>query len=660
MIPEIGHFSLWLALGVSIILGVLPMVGAHRNNSVWMGLARPCALVLFVLVSIAFVCLATSFVRHDFSVLNVAMNSNSALPLEYRIAATWGSHEGSLLLWVFMLCVWMVAVARFSAHLPQPVMARTLAVMGLISMGFLLFLLLTSNPFERLFPAAPDGKDLNPLLQDPGMVFHPPLLYMGYVGFSVAFSFAISALIGGNLDTTWARWTRPWTTFAWIFLTIGIALGSWWAYYELGWGGWWFWDPVENASFMPWLIGTALIHSLAVTEKRGSFKSWTVLLAIMAFSLSLLGTFLVRSGVLSSVHAFATDPKRGLFILTFLAIAVGASLSLYAWRAPKVGLGARFALVSRESTLLGNNVMLVVAAAAVLLGTLYPLLLDALGMGKISVGPPYFDSVFVPLMAPTLFLMGVGPIMRWKESEVPDVARRLRWAVVVAVLASLGTGWIAGGISLVATLGFVMAFWVLAAVVTQWWETVYQRGHGLGGVIRRSRQLPRAMVGMMVAHLGVAAFCFGVTMVRSYQVEQDVKMNVGDTTTVNGYTFAFRGAIEVPGPNYVAMRGLVDVTRNGQPVTQMRPEKRVYRVQQNPMTEAAIDPGITRDLYVSLGEQVEGGAWIVRVYVKPFIDWIWMGCLVMALGGLLAATDRRYRSKVRKTEPALSGVGAAA
>ena len=656
MIPEIGHFMLWLALGVSVVLGVLPMAGAQRNNPEWMHLARPAAQVLFVLVAIAFVCLAASFVRHDFSVLNVATNSNSALPLEYRIAATWGSHEGSLLLWVFMLCVWMVAVARFSAHLPLPVVARTLSVMGLISLGFLLFLLLTSNPFERLFPIPVDGRDLNPLLQDPGMVFHPPLLYMGYVGFSVAFSFAISALIGGNLDATWARWSRPWTTFAWMFLTIGIALGSWWAYYELGWGGWWFWDPVENASFMPWLIGTALIHSLAVTEKRGSFKSWTVLLAIVAFSLSLLGTFLVRSGVLSSVHAFATDPTRGLFILAFLAIAVGGSLALYAWRAPKVGLGARFEVVSRETTLLGNNVMLVVACAAVLLGTLYPLLLDALGLGKISVGPPYFDSVFMPLMAPTLFLMGVGPMVRWKAAEVPDVARRLRWAFVVAILASLGTGWMAGGISLVASIGFALAFWVLASVATHWWETVHQKGQGLVGIVRKSRQMPRAVVGMMVAHLGVAAFCFGVTMVKSYQVEQDVRMNVGDTTTVSGYTFAFRGAIEVPGPNYVAMRGLVDVTRDGRPVAQMKPEKRVYRVQQNPMTEAAISPGLTRDLYVSLGEEVEGGAWIVRVYVKPFIDWIWGGCLIMALGGFLAATDRRYRSKVRKTQPAVDVV----
>ena len=654
MIPEIGHFLLWLALGVSLVLGILPMAGAARRNTEWMLLARPAAYTLFVLIGLAFLCLVVSFVRHDFSVMNVASNSNSALPLPYRIAASWGSHEGSLLLWALMLSGWTFAVARFSAHLPLPVLARTLAVMGLISVGFLLFMLLTSNPFDRLFPAPADGRDLNPLLQDPGMVFHPPLLYMGYVGFSVAFAFAISALIGGNLDSTWARWTRPWTTVAWMFLTVGIALGSWWAYYELGWGGWWFWDPVENASFMPWLIGTALIHSLAVTEKRGSFKSWTVLLAIVAFSLSLLGTFLVRSGVLSSVHAFATDPKRGLFILAFLTLAVGASLALYAWRAPKVGLGARFSLVSRETALLGNNVMLVVAAAAVLLGTLYPLLLDALGMGKISVGPPYFDSVFMPLMAPALFLMGIGPITRWREAELPDIARRLRWAMAVAIIAALATGWIVGRISVVATIGLVMAFWVMASVATDFWDKVHTPGSGLTGVPRKIRQLPRATVGMMVAHLGVAAFCFGVTMVKTYEVERDVQMEIGDTTTVNGYTFTFRGAREVAGPNYAAMRGLVEVTRDGKKITDMRPEKRVYRVQQNPMTEAAIYPRVTGDLYVSLGEPTERGAWIVRVYVKPFIDWIWGGCLIMALGGLLAATDRRYRSKVRKDQPEAS------
>ena len=645
LIPEIGHFALWLALGVALALGTVPMAGAATGRRDWMSIARPGAYTLFVLVVVAFVCLVASFVRHDFSVLYVASNSNTALPLAYRIAGVWGGHEGSLLLWVQMLCLWTVAVAAFSRHLPQVVVARILAVMGLVSVGFLLFMLLTSNPFDRLFPAPPDGRDLNPLLQDPGMVIHPPMLYMGYVGFSVAFAFAIAALLGGNLDSTWARWTRPWTTVAWMFLTIGIALGSSWAYYELGWGGWWFWDPVENASLMPWLLGTALIHSLAVTEKRNSFKSWTVLLAILVFSFSLLGTFLVRSGVLSSVHAFATDPRRGLFILAFLTVVVGASFALYAWRAPTVGLGKRFALWSKESALLGNNVLLLVAALAILLGTLYPLLLDALGLGKISVGPPYFDAVFMPLMAPTVFLMGVGPLARWKETDLPSLALRLRWAAAVAVLASLGVGALAGEVRLVSTLGLLMAFWVVGSVATDLWERVHPAGGSWADAPAKARQIPRALAGMMLAHLGIAAFCFGVVMVKTYEVERDVKMAVGDTTTVRGYTFTFGGVKELQGPNYVAMQGQMQVAREGGSVLEMRPEKRIYRVQQNPMTEAAIDAGVTRDLYVSLGEQVEGGAWIVRVYVKPFIDWIWGGCLLMALGGWLAVTDRRYRRK---------------
>jgi cytochrome c-type biogenesis protein CcmF len=661
MIPEFGHFLLWLALGVTLVMGTVPMLGAARGRADWMALARPATLLLFVLVALSYVCLTVSFVNHDFSVLYVASNSNSALPLPYRIAAVWGGHEGSLLLWVLMLCVWMLAVARFSVHLPLAVLARILAVMGLVTLGFLLFMLLTSNPFDRLWPAAADGRDLNPLLQDPGMVIHPPLLYMGYVGFSVAFAFAIAALIGGNLDSTWARWTRPWTTVAWMFLTCGIALGSWWAYYELGWGGWWFWDPVENASFMPWLVGTALIHSLAVTEKRGSFKSWTVLLAIMAFSLSLLGTFLVRSGVLSSVHAFATDPKRGLFILAFLVITIGASLALYAWRAPKVGLGARFDLVSRETALLANNVLLVVAAAAVLLGTLYPLALDALGLGKISVGPPYFDSVFMPLMAPAVFLMGIGPMARWKSATLPDLAMRLRWAAGVAVVAAVGSGWLAGEITWVGTFGLLMAFWVVAALLIHLQELVWPKGAKLADAPGRFKLIPRATYGMMLAHLGIAVFCFGVAMVKSYEIERDVKMASGDSTTLRGYTFTFRGAREIQGPNYVAMQGLIEVTRDGRKVNELLPEKRIYRVQQNMMTEAAIDTGFTRDLYVALGESVDDGkAWIVRLYVKPFIDWIWGGAFMMALGGLLAATDRRYRARQRSVQGMSGTVGAAA
>ena len=645
MIPEIGHFSLWLALGVAFALGTIPMWAAAKGRMDLMALARPLGYALFALVTFASICLMMSFVTSDFSVLYVANNSNTHLPIQYKIAGFWGGHEGSLLLWVQMLCFWMVAVALFSKHLPQEVLSRILSVMGLVSIGFLLFMLLTSNPFDRLFPVPADGHDLNPLLQDPGMVTHPPMLYMGYVGFSVAFAFAIAALIGGNLDATWARWTRPWTTVAWLFLTIGIALGSAWAYYELGWGGWWFWDPVENASLMPWLLGTALIHSLAVTEKRSSFKNWTVMLAILAFSFSLLGTFLVRSGVLSSVHAFATDPRRGLFILAFLTIVIGSSFTLFAWRAPTVGLGARFALISKETALLANNVLFLVAAGAVLLGTLYPLLLDALGMGKISVGPPYFDSVFMPLMAPTIFLMGIGPMARWKEASVPDLTKRLGWAAGVTVVASLLTGWIAGQVHLVATLGLLMSFWIFSSVSTDLWERVKPDGKGVAEVGRKLRLIPRALAGMMVAHIGVAVFCFGVVMVKAYEVESDVKMSAGDTTTVRGNTFKFLGTKEVQGPNYSATQADVEVTRDGKLVTQLHPQKRIFQVQQNPMTEAAIAPRITGDLYVSMGEEVEGGAWIIRVYVKPFVDWIWGGCLLMALGGVLAVSDRRYRRK---------------
>ena len=650
MIAEIGQLALLLALAVALVQGSLPFAGAARNRADWMALARPAAQAQCLLVMVAFGCLTAAFVQNDFSVLYVATNSNSALPLQYRIAAVWGGHEGSLLLWLLMLSGWTVAVAMYSEHLPQAVVARILGVMGLVAVGFLLFTLITSNPFDRLLPAAADGRDLNPLLQDPGMIFHPPLLYMGYVGFSVAFAFAIAALIGGNLDSTWARWTRPWTLAAWLFLTLGIALGSWWAYYELGWGGWWFWDPVENASFMPWLVGTALIHSLAVTEKRGAFKSWTVLLAIMAFSLSLLGTFLVRSGVLSSVPAFATDPRRGLFILALLVVAIGGSLALYAWRAPKVGLGARFELVSRETMLLGNNVMLVVAMATVLLGTLYPLLLDALGLGKISVGPPYFDSVFVPIMTPLVFLMGVGPLARWRQAELPSLARRLRWAAGLTVVAALLTGWLAGHVSALATLGFVMSWWIFFAVATDLVERLRPAGATPANLLARLRLVPRSVLGMMLAHLGIAVFAFGVSMVNTYGVERDLKMEIGDTTEMAGYTITFRGVRDVPGPNYTAAQGLLEVKRNGKPVATMRPEKRIYRVQQNPMTEAAINSRPTRDLFIALGEPVGGSAWTVRVYFKPFVTWIWGGCVLMALGGILAAADRRYRA--RRSAPA--------
>lgn len=648
MIPELGQVALLLALAVALILGTLPLVGAARGRSDWMALARPAARAHGLLVGVAFACLVASFVRNDFSVQYVANNSNSLLPLFYRVAGVWGGHEGSLLLWLAMLGGWMLAVAQFSHKLPAPFVARVLGVMGLVAVGFLLFMLTTSNPFDRLVPVPMDGNDLNPLLQDPGMVSHPPMLYMGYVGFSVAFAFAVAALIEGKLDATWARWTRPWTTAAWSCLTIGIMLGSAWAYYELGWGGWWFWDPVENASFMPWLAGTALIHSLAVTEKRGAFKSWTVLLAVLAFSLSLLGTFIVRSGVLSSVHAFATDPARGRFILGFLVLVIGGALSLYAWRAPKVGLGARFSLVSRESLLLGNNMLFVVVCASVLLGTMYPLLLDAMNMGKISVGAPYFEAVFLPLMVPVVVLLGIGPLARWKEASLPSLLHRLRWAALAAVLGMLATGWLYGHISAVASLGLLMAYWIVASIVVDIVERLRSPGGAQLGVAARIRQWPRSLVGMWLAHLGVAAFALGVSMVRTYEVEEDLTMALGASATVGGYEFRFADLHELHGPNYEAIEADLPVTRNGSEVTVLHPQKRVYRVQRTPTTEAAIQPGITRDLYVSLGEAVQPNTWTLRVHVKPFVDWIWGGCLLMALGGLVAVSDRRYRLKQRQ------------
>jgi cytochrome c-type biogenesis protein CcmF len=652
MIPELGHLCLFFALAIALAQGVLPMVGAQRSQPGWMVLARPLAHWQALFIAIAFVLLAASFVRNDFSVLYVASNSNSALPLHYRIAAVWGGHEGSLLLWLLMLNIWTVAVARFSSRLPLPFAARILAVMGLVSVGFLLFMLLTSNPFDRLIPAASDGRDLNPLLQDPGMVIHPPMLYMGYVGFSVAFAFAIAALLGGNLDAAWARWTRPWTTAAWVFLTFGIGLGSWWAYNELGWGGWWFWDPVENASFMPWLAGTALIHSLAVSEKRGGFKVWTVWLAIVAFSLSLLGTFLVRSGVLSSVHAFATDPRRGLFILAFLVVVIGSSLALFAWRAPKVGLGQRFGLLSRESLLLVNNMMLAVACGAVLLGTLYPLFLDALGLGKISVGPPYFDTVFALLMAPLVLVMGIGPLTRWKHDEIGPLLKRLSPALVTALVAALGVGAWAGRISLLTTGGLWMAFWIVASLGVDLKDRLLPAGGRIGQVGHRARQIAPAMWGMLAAHLGVAAFAFGVSMVKTYETERDVKMGPGDVTEIAGYRFKMIGLRSVPGPNYQAAQGRIEVSRGDTPVATLYPEKRIYRVQSNPMTEAAVDSNLLRDLYISMGEQLPSGEWIVRVQYKPFIVWIWGGCLMMMAGGVLAMSDRRYRVKKTVSAPA--------
>jgi len=655
MIPEIGHYALIVALLVALVQSIVPLAGAQRGDAAWMASARMTAAAQAALVLVAFGCLTHAFVTNDFSVSYVAQHSNSLLPLEYRVAAVWGGHEGSLLLWVAMLAAWTLGVATFSRQLPAPMVARVLSVMGMITVGFLVFLLFASNPFERLLPAAADGRDLNPLLQDPGMVLHPPMLYMGYVGFSVAFAFSIAALLGGSLDAAWARWSRPWTAAAWSSMTLGIALGSWWAYYELGWGGWWFWDPVENASFMPWLVGTALLHSLAVTEKRGAFKSWTVLLAIAAFSLSLLGTFLVRSGVLTSVHAFATDPKRGVFILVFLALVTGGSLALFAWRAPKLGAGARFDMVSRESLLLMNNAFLVAAAGAVLLGTLYPLFLDALKLGKISVGPPYFETVFPFLMMPAVVLVGWGPAARWGGDSAAAFAREVRWTALASLVVALAIPFALGRHSSWAIAGLWAACWLFMRIGQQLFAR--WKVHAAQGWWAALRAPARGYYAMHLAHLGLAVFIVGVTLVKGYESSTDVRMEPGDTVTVAGYQFRMENVGEVNGPNYVAARATLTVTRGGDSFV-LQPEKRLYRVQQMPMTEAAIRPTLMGDIYVSLGEALSETAWVVRAQVKPFVDWIWAGCVLMAFGGLLALSDRRYR--VRARERSTLPMGAAA
>ena len=638
MIPELGQFALALALMVSLALGILGLAGPQCRIPLWSRLARPLALICFIFMAAAFTCLTISFVVSDFSVAYVAQHSNTRLPLEYRFGAVWGGHEGSLLLWVCILSGWAAAVAIFSRSLPTEMVARVLGVLGLIAFGFILFILFTSNPFDRLIPAVAEGRDLNPLLQDPGLVYHPPMLYMGYVGFSVAFAFSIAALLAGQLDTAWARWSRPWTLAAWIFLTLGIALGSNWAYYELGWGGWWFWDPVENASFMPWLVGTALIHSLAVSEKRGSFKNWTVLLAISAFSLSLLGTFIVRSGVLTSVHAFAADPSRGVFILFFLALVIGGSLTLFAWRAPAVGKGGSFALVSRETLLLINNVLLLAGAAAVLLGTVYPMVIDALNLGKLSVGAPYFNAVFVPIMLPLLLLLPLGVAARWKQDALWPLFRSLKIEGLIAIVAAMVLPLLMGHWRPMVALSTGLAVWVLATSV----RAIIVR-------VRASRP-PLAFWGMQLAHLGLAVFVIGATFVSSYQVERDVSMSPGDTVTIHDLRLTLQGVAPVQGPNYEGMRGEVTfgpISAPSQIAGVLSTEKRTYFSSTMPMTEVGIDSSLTRDLYVSMGESTGDNAWAVRVYYKPFVSWIWAGCCFMALGGLLAASDRRYR--IRKS-----------
>lgn len=639
MIPELGHFALVLALSLALAQAVFPIYGALRGRAELMAVAVPAARGQFIFVACSFAALAYAFLTNDFSVAYVAENSNTALPWYYRFAAVWGAHEGSLLLWVMILGVWTVAVTVFSRELPMEFRSRVLGVMGLVSCGFLLFLLTTSNPFIRLDPVPLQGRDLNPLLQDPGLVSHPPMLYMGYVGFCVAFSFAIAALLGGRLDAAWARWSRPWTTAAWVFLTIGITMGSYWAYYELGWGGWWFWDPVENASFMPWLAGTALIHSLAVTEKRGAFKRWTVLLAILTFSLSLLGTFLVRSGVLTSVHAFAVDPRRGVFVLGLLVVVVGGSLALYAWRAGNVRSSGRFELLSRETMLLLNNAVLTVAAATVLLGTLYPLAMDALNLGQVSVGAPYFNRVFLPLGMPLLVLVAVGPLLKWKGDRWPELAHKLRGPLLIAGIALLVLTWWLWQVSLGAVLGITLAVWVAAGS----FEALRERLRGRRKSIIALRRVPRSIGGMILAHLGLAVFVAGVTAVNTFELSQDLQMRPGDSYAVGGYTFRFDSTHAVQGPNYQGTEARIEVFRDGKPVSVMHPQKRVYDVQRSPTTEAAIDGGVFRDMFVALGEPLGNGAWSLRIRLKPLVRWVWFGAIMMAIGGVVCITDPRYR-----------------
>ncbi len=636
MIPEIGQFALILALSLALCQGVLPLIGAHRDDAAMMSVARPAAAGQFLFVAVSFGCLIWAFVTDDFSVLYVANHSQLALPTGYKISAVWSAHEGSLLMWLLILAAWTIAVARYSKELPQKFAVRVIGVLGLLSVGFLLFALLTSNPFERLHPAAIDGADLNPLLQDPGLAIHPPLLYVGYVGFSVAFAFAIAAMISGDLDQKWARWTRPWTVIAWLFLTVGIALGSWWAYYELGWGGWWFWDPVENASFMPWLIGTALIHSLAVTERRGLFKSWTLLLAISAFSLSLLGTFLVRSGIIVSVHAFATDPTRGFFILAFLAIVIIGALILYAWRAPALDSDVGFGLLSRETFLLLNNILLVVAATLVLLGTLAPLIVEMLDGGKISIGPPWFQVAFLVPMLPLIFLLGLGMHTAWRSQELGPWQRLFRVPAIIAVIAGLIIPlFIYGRVGLLVAVGCTAAVWIAASSLIQPLRS-WRRAAGSAGI-------SRSALGMSIAHFGVGFFVIGVTIVSAFGEESDRAMRAGETIDVAGFQFELREIRDVQGPNYSAVEGVVEIRRDGEYIATVRPQKRQYLVQQSWMTEAGIHPTWNKDLFVALGDRIGGGAWSVRIQYKPMIRFIWVGAFIMALGGLVSVSDRRYR-----------------
>ena len=641
MIAELGNYALALSLAIAVLLAIFPLWGAEKGNVQFMALARPMTYGLFLILSVSFGALFYVFAINDFSVQYVVNNSNTTLPIYYRLSAVWGSHEGSLLLWIWLLSLWSAAVALFSKRLPQEAVARVLGIMGIISIGFLLFVLFTSNPFTRTFPDFPvDGKELNPLLQDIGLIFHPPLLYMGYVGFSVAFAFSIASLMTGKLDTAWARWSRPWTMAAWVFLTLGIVLGSWWAYYELGRGGWWFWDPVENASFMPWLAGTALLHSLAVTEKRGSFKAWTVLLAILAFSLCLLGTFLVRSGILVSVHAFASDPTRGLYVLAYLIVVIGGSLTLYAYKGSQIRSRDNAERYSRESLLLLNNILLMTALCVVLLGTLLPLVHKQLGLGSISIGAPFFDQMFLIIMTPFALLLGIGPLVKWRRDQFSAIRTPVIASVIIMLIAGFALPYLLQDkLTVSAVLGTMMT---VIIVLLSLYE-MHQRATYRDTFWRGITKLSRSHWGMILAHLGVAMTVWGIAFSQNYSIERDVRMNVGDTVQIAGYDFTFKGISDANGPNYVGGKAQIDISRDGKHETTLYAEKRLYTVSKMPMTEAAIDWGFSRDLYAALGEKLDNNAWALRLYYKPFIRWIWLGGLFMALGGVLCMFDRRYR-----------------
>jgi cytochrome c-type biogenesis protein CcmF len=644
MIVETGHFALILALLVAITQGIVPLIGAHRRDANLMAVAAPAAVVQFLMVALAFGALTYAFVTSDFSVLNVAKNSHTAKPLLYKISGVWGNHEGSMLLWALILAIYGAAIALFGSNLRPSLKVRVLSVQALIAIGFFLFILLTSNPFERLVPAPEQGNSLNPLLQDPGLAFHPPLLSLGYVGFSITFSFAVAALMEGRVDAAWARWVRPWALAAWGFLTAGIVLGSWWAYYELGWGGWWFWDPVENASFMPWLAGTALLHSAIVSEKRDTLKAWTIFLAIIAFALSLLGTFLVRSGVLTSVHAFASDPSRGVFILILLLITIGAAFALFAWRGPALKGVGLFQPVSREGGLLLNNFLLAVAAAAVLLGTLYPLFLDVLDLGKVSVGAPYFNSVFVPIMIPLVLAMGIGPMLNWKRGNMSAVTGRIKLALLVAVLAGFAAWLFIDQASILAAFGMGLAAWLMIATLKELADRIHLFRAPLAKSGRRFLRQPRASWGMTLAHAGLAIGIAGMTASSAWKIENIQMMKIGDSVEVAGFTYQLKAVNQVQGPNYQAMRGIFEVSRGDDFKLILEPEKRVYDSHNQPTTEAAIHPTFFGDLYAVIGDFDEkGGGFVTRIYFNPLVAWMWVGAMVMVLGAGISLSDRRYR-----------------